>query len=79
MDETTTPPATDAALNGTIRAQAAGEDLASKVMRDVTLTLRAVEEIDTRLAAIQIELGIAIGLCLLLVALAGAQLKAAIK
>jgi hypothetical protein len=82
-DETTSPynpvGEASAAMNGTARAQPAGEDLASKVLRDTTLTLRAVEEIDARLAAVQIELAIAIGLSLLLVALAGAQLKAALK
>jgi hypothetical protein len=85
-EETTSPytavgaaAAETAAMNGTARAQPAGEDLASKVLRDTTLTLRAVEEIDTRLAAVQIELAVCIGLCLLLVALAGAQIKASMK
>lgn len=44
------------------------EDLATLVLRDVTLTLRAVEEIDTRLGAIEIELMLLIGLSLLAVA-----------
>jgi hypothetical protein len=59
--------------------QPAGEDLAAKVLRDSTLTLRVAEEIDTRLTAMQIELAVCIGLLLLLAALAGAQLKASAR
>lgn len=46
----------------------AGEELERAISRDVKLTLRAIEELDMRLTAVQTELLIC-GLSLLLVAL----------
>jgi hypothetical protein len=44
-------------------------DFATAVLRDVTLTLRSIEELGAKLRIVQIELAVIAGLCLLMLAL----------
>ena len=64
----TTPAAGN--LNGTPPPAAEEREDLSAVLRQATLVARAVEEIDTRLITIQVEVAVCIGLCLLACVLA---------
>lgn len=72
-------PPVEPSMNGSAPAsepQEPPERLEDRIAREVTLTWRAVEEIDMRLATIQIEVAILVGLTLLALA---AQILAARK
>lgn len=66
-------PATAAPLNGAMPTPE--EPLAERVAREVTLTWRAVEELDMRVRSIQIGAAVIIGFTLLILALEARRLR----